>query len=49
MAIKQAANKPAPRDHSSDVRRYVAMAVSPLKTYSYVVLWFYKSLILLLK
>lgn len=31
MAIKHAANKPAPRDHSSDVKRYVAMAVRPLK------------------
>lgn len=29
--MKQAANRPAPRDHSSDVSRYVAIAVKPLK------------------
>lgn len=31
MAIKQAANRPAPADHSSLVRKYVEIAVRPLK------------------
>jgi len=31
MAMKQAANRPAPGDHSSFVSRYVEMAVSPLQ------------------
>lgn len=30
MAIKQAANKPAPSDHNSFVRKYVAIDVNPL-------------------
>ena len=31
MAIKPAAKSPAPCDHSSFVKRYVEIAVSPLK------------------
>ena len=31
MAMKQAANSPAPRFHTSFVSRYVAMAVKPLQ------------------
>lgn len=31
MAMKLAANKPAPGDHSSFVRKYVEIAVKPLE------------------
>jgi hypothetical protein len=31
MAMKQAANRPAPGDHNSFVNRYVEMAVNPLQ------------------
>ena len=32
IAMKPAANKPAPCDHSSLVKKYVEMAVKPLKS-----------------
>lgn len=35
MAMKQAANRPAPGDHSSFVSRYVEMAVNPLQHLRY--------------
>lgn len=31
IAMKQAANKPAPVDHNSFANKYVAIAVKPLK------------------
>lgn len=36
IAIKQAANSPAPGDHNSFVKKYVDIAVKPLKQNSSV-------------